>query len=410
MFLRWGEIIVLKGKKIAVYVTGGIAAYKAADLVRRLIKEGAEVKVAMTSAATAFITPYTLQILSKHDVYTDIFDEKDSANVSHVHLADWTELAVVAPATANIMAKMANGIADDFVTTTLLATTAPVFIVPAMNTHMLENAATVRNWKQLEQDGHFMMEPDTGFLAEGYEGKGRFPEPENIVETIQSFLLKNQQDLPLSGKKVVVTAGGTKERLDPVRYITNDSSGKMGYSLAIAARDMGADVTLVSASSTLEKPFGVQMVPVDSAGEMYKAVFEKFEQTDVVIMAAAVSDYTPQNQAKQKIKKSEDVMTISLAKTKDILATMGQEKTHQFLVGFAAETHDVAKYAKGKLEKKKADMIVANDVSKPHAGFNKDTNEVTIFSTDEEPVEVSVRSKREVAEEIIQQVIKKMSK
>ncbi|MBM6613657.1 bifunctional phosphopantothenoylcysteine decarboxylase/phosphopantothenate--cysteine ligase CoaBC [Desemzia sp. RIT804] len=401
---------MLKGKKIAVYITGGIAAYKSADLVRRLIKEGAEVKVAMTSAATEFITPYTLQILSKHDVYTDIFDEKDSANVSHIHLADWSELAVVAPATANIMAKMANGIADDFATTTLLATTAPIFIVPAMNTHMLGNAATVRNWKQLEEDGHFIMEPDTGFLAEGYEGKGRFPEPENIVETIQSFLLRNQQDLPLTGKKFVVTAGGTKERLDPVRYITNDSSGKMGYSLAIAARNMGADVTLVSASDNLETPFGVQMVSVDSAGQMYEAVFKEFEQADVIIMAAAVSDYTPKNQAKQKIKKSEEDLTIFLAKTKDILATMGQKKTHQFLVGFAAETHDVAKYAKGKLEKKKADMIVANDVSKPHAGFNKDTNEVTIFSTDEEPVEVSVRTKKEVAEEIIQQVIKKMSK
>lgn len=401
---------MLNGKKVAVYITGGIAAYKAADLVRRFIKEGAEVKVAMTSAATKFITPYTLQILSKHDVYTDIFDEKDSANVSHVHLADWTELAVVAPATANIMAKMANGIADDFVTTTLLATTAPVFIVPAMNTHMLENAATIRNWKQLEADGHFIMEPDTGFLAEGYEGKGRFPEPENIVTNIQSFLLKNQQDLPLRGKKVVVTAGGTKERIDPVRYITNDSSGKMGYSLAIAARDMGADVTLISASSTLEKPFGVQFIPVDSAGEMYEAVFEKFEQTDVVVMAAAVSDYTPKNKAKQKIKKNDDDLTITLAKTKDILATMGQKKAHQFLVGFAAETHDVATYAMGKLEKKKADLIVANDVSKPHAGFNKDTNEVTIFSTDEEPVEISVRSKKEIAEEIIQQVINKMSK
>lgn len=409
MLLRLGEMIVLKGKKIAVYITGGIAAYKAADLVRRLIKEGAEVKVAMTAAATEFITPYTLQILSKHDVYTDIFDEKDSASVSHVHLADWSELAVVAPATANVIAKMAHGIADDFVTTTLLATTAPVFVVPAMNTHMLGNAATVRNWKQLEADGNFMMEPDTGFLAEGYEGKGRFPEPEKIVETIQSFLLNTQQDLPLQGKKIVVTAGGTKERLDPVRYITNDSSGKMGYSLATAARDMGADVTLISASTTLEKPFGVELVPVDSAGEMYDAVFEEFDEADVVIMAAAVSDYTPRNQATQKIKKSEDFMTISLAKTKDILATMGQEKTHQYLVGFAAETHDVATYAMGKLEKKKADMIVANDVSKPHAGFNKDTNEVTIFSADEEPVEISVRTKREIAEEIMQQVMKKMS-
>lgn len=401
---------MLKGKKIAVYITGGIAAYKAADLVRRLIKQGAEVRVAMTKAATEFITPYTLQILSKNEVFTNVFEDKDPAEVSHIHLADWSELAVVAPATANFMAKMAHGIADDFVTTTLLATTAPVFIVPAMNTHMLENPATVRNWERLEQDGHFVMEPDTGFLAEGYEGRGRFPEPEAIVEAIQEYLIRQQTDLPLSGKKVVVTAGGTKERIDPVRYITNDSSGKMGYQLAMAARDKGAKVVLISASTQLKHPFGMEVVAVESAQQMSDAVFKEFESADIVIMAAAVSDYTPETQATQKIKKKENQMVISLAKTQDILATMGQQKSHQFLVGFAAETHDVAEYAMGKLEKKNADMIVANDVSKPHAGFNKETNEVTLFSKDTPPIELSVRSKRDIADSIIQEVIQKLSK
>lgn len=401
---------MLKGKKIAIYITGGIAAYKAADLVRRLIKQGAEVRVAMTKAATEFITPYTLQILSKNEVFTNVFEDKDPAEVSHIHLADWSELAVVAPATANVMAKMAHGIADDFVTTTLLATTAPVFIVPAMNTHMLENPATVRNWERLEQDGHFVMEPDTGFLAEGYEGRGRFPEPEAIVEAIQEYLIRQQTDLPLRGKKVVVTAGGTKERIDPVRYITNDSSGKMGYQLAIAARDKGAKVVLISASTQLKHPFGMEVVAVESAQQMSDAVFKEFESADIVIMAAAVSDYTPETQATQKIKKKENQMVISLAKTQDILATMGQQKSHQFLVGFAAETHDVAEYAMGKLEKKNADMIVANDVSKPHAGFNKETNEVTLFSKDTPPIELSVRSKRDIADSIIQEVIQKLSK
>lgn len=401
---------MLKGKKIAVYITGGIAAYKAADLVRRLIKQGAEVRVAMTKAATEFITPYTLQILSKNEVFTNVFEDKDPAEVSHIHLADWSELAVVAPATANVMAKMAHGIADDFVTTTLLATTAPVFIVPAMNTHMLENPATVRNWERLEQDGHFVMEPDTGFLAEGYEGRGRFPEPEAIVEAIQEYLIRQQTDLPLSGKKVVVTAGGTKERIDPVRYITNDSSGKMGYQLAMAARDKGAKVVLISASTQLKHPFGMEVVAVESAQQLSDAVFKEFESADIVIMAAAVSDYTPETQATQKIKKKENQMVISLAKTQDILATMGQQKSHQFLVGFAAETHDVAEYAMGKLEKKNADMIVANDVSKPHAGFNKETNEVTLFSKDTPPIELSVRSKRDIADSIIQEVIQKLSK
>ena len=401
---------MLKGKKVAVYVTGGIAVYKACDLVRRLIKAGAIVRVAMTESATEFVTPLTFQILSKYHVYTDTFDEREGDKVSHIHLADWSDLAVIAPATANTLAKIAHGIGDNFVTTALLATTAPVFIVPAMNEHMLENAATIRNFQSLENDGHFIMEPDTGFLAEGYEGKGRFPEPEKIVETIQNFLIQKETHLPLKNKKVVITAGGTKERIDPVRYITNDSSGKMGYSLASAARDLGAEVCLISTSKTLKTPYGVELVSVETAEQMHQAINAEFKEAAIVIMAAAVSDYRPDHVANKKIKKSEQEMTLTLVKNTDILATLGSQKNDQFLIGFAAETHNVEEYAQGKLKKKNADMIVANDVSKPYAGFNKDTNEVTIFMTDEQPVELKVNSKQAIAEEILAVALTKMKK
>ena len=401
---------MLKGKKVAVYVTGGIAVYKVSDLVRRLIKAGATVKVAMTMSATEFVTPLTFQILSKHHVYTDTFDEREGDKVSHIHLADWSDLAIVAPATANTIAKIAQGIADNFVTTALLATTAPIFIVPAMNQHMLENAATVRNMQLLEADGHFIMETDTGFLAEGYEGKGRFPEPEKIIETVQAFLLNKEMDLPLKNKKVVITAGGTKERIDPVRFITNDSSGKMGYSLAIAARNLGADVCLISTSKVLQKPYGVTLIQVETAEQMHQAINKEFDKASIIIMAAAVSDYRPKQVETNKIKKNEQEMTLALIKNTDILATLGSQKKEQFLIGFAAETTNVEEYARGKLIKKNADMIVANDVSKAHAGFNKDTNEVTIFMVDEKPIELTVKSKQMIAEEILAVALTKMKK
>lgn len=401
---------MLKGKKIVVYVTGGIAVYKAADLVRRLIKAGATVRVAMTKSATEFVTPLTFQILSKHHVYIDTFDEREGDKVSHIYLADWSDLAIVAPATANSLAKIANGIADNFVSTALLATTAPVFIVPTMNQHMLENAATIRNIQLLEHDGHFVMEPDTGFLAEGYEGKGRFPDPSEIIDTIQGFLLNLEKNLPLKNQKVVITAGGTKERIDPVRYITNDSSGKMGYSLAVAARNLGAEVYLISTSKVLKTPYGVTLVPVETAEQMHQSVNAEFDTAAIVIMAAAVSDYRPGHISNKKIKKNEQEMVLRLVKNTDILATLGSQKKDQFLIGFAAETHNVQEYAKGKLINKKADMIVANDVSKPNAGFNKDTNEVSIFMMDEEPIELTVNSKQAIAEEILAIALTKMKK
>lgn len=398
---------MLKGKKVTVFVTGGIAAYKSADLVRKFIKAGADVRVAMTKSATEFITPLTLQILSKHDVMVDTFDEKHPEVVSHINLADWTELAVIAPATANTIAKMANGIADDAVSTVLLAVTAPRLIVPAMNQHMLENPATQANLRKLESFGYQIMEPDTGFLAEGYEGKGRMPEPQAIVEAAHLLLVDRSTDLPLIGKNVIVSAGGTREKIDPVRYLTNESSGKMGHRIAEAARDLGADVTLVTASS-LERPFGVRVKAVSSAREMQTAMMADFDTADIVVMAAAVSDYRPKNQADHKIKKTSGDLQILLEENPDILATMGQEKNKQFLIGFAAETDRVEEYAKGKLKRKNADMIVANDVSKEHAGFNKDTNEVIIFQVDKDAIHIETKTKAAIATDILLEAIKTM--
>lgn len=398
---------MLENKHVTVFVTGGIAVYKAADLVRKFIKAGAIVRVAMTKSATEFVQPLTFQILSRNEVYTDTFDEKEPENVSHIHLADWTELAVIAPATANIIGKMANGIADDMVSTTLMATTAPRLIVPAMNSNMLANPATQLNLEKLESFGYTVMEPDTGFLAEGYEGKGRLPEPDKIVEKAHLLLLEKASDLPLKGKKVIISAGGTIERIDPVRYITNDSSGKMGHRLAEQARDLGADVILVTASK-LEHPFGVTVRPVSSAREMQAAIMSDFDDATIIIMAAAVSDYRPKNQADKKMKKASQDIQILLEENPDILATMGQQKTHQFLIGFAAETNDVEKYATDKLKRKNADMIVANDVSKEHAGFNKDTNEVIIFQPNKEAIHIETDTKENIAKHILLEALYSM--
>ena len=398
---------MLENKHVTVSVTGGIAVYKAADLVRKFIKAGAIVRVAMTKSATEFVQPLTFQILSRNEVYTDTFDEKEPENVSHIHLADWTELAVIVPATANIIGKMANGIADDMVSTTLMATTAPRLIVPAMNSNMLANPATQLNLEKLERFGYTVMEPDTGFLAEGYEGKGRLPEPDKIVEKAHLLLLEKASDLPLKGKKVIISAGGTIERIDPVRYITNDSSGKMGHRLAEQARDLGADVILVTASK-LEHPFGVTVRPVSSAREMQAAIMSDFADATIIIMAAAVSDYRPKNQADKKMKKASQDIQILLEENPDILATMGQQKTHQFLIGFAAETNDVEKYATDKLKRKNADMIVANDVSKEHAGFNKDTNEVIIFQPNKEAIHIETDTKENIAKHILLEALDSM--
>jgi len=393
---------LLAGKHVALYVSGGIAAYKAAYLVRELIRQGAEVRVVETAGAQAFVTPLTFQTLSKHAVYTDRFAQLAPDEVAHIELADWTEIALVAPATADLIAKMAQGLADDFASTALLATTAPKFVAPAMNVHMWENPATQRNVATLKADGVEIIEPATGFLAEGYSGKGRFPEPTAIVATVMAKLLAQATDLPLHGQSVLVTAGGTRERLDPVRYLTNDSSGKMGYALATAARDLGAQVTLISAPTMLTVPAGVAYVGVDSAEAMRTALLARYQTAQMVIMAAAVADFRPVTVADNKIKKTTADYTLTLTKNPDILAELGQQKQQQYLIGFAAETQHLLTYAQKKLASKRVDMIVANDVSSAHAGFNHDTNEVTILQPNVEPQTLPLASKQVIAQQILQ--------
>lgn len=403
--------MLLKDKNIALYVTGGIAVYKVVDLMRSFIKKGANVQVAMTESATKFVSPLTFQILSRQEVYVDTFDEKNPEIVAHVNISDWADVSVVAPATANTIAKMAHGIGDNFVTSALLATKSPVFVVPAMNTDMYDNPATQNNIKLLKDRNIQFVEPDYGFLAEGYEGKGRFPENERIVEELSDFILSRTEDLPLKGQKILVSAGGTKERIDPVRYITNDSSGKMGHAVAEAAYYEGAEVTLVTASE-LPAPSGIETVRVDSALELFDEIDTRFDQTDVLIMAAAVSDYRVANEADSKMKKMDDSgpVTIELTENPDILKTMGDKKKEQFLVGFAAETDHLEKYAKKKLKEKNLDVIVANEVGRSDRGFNADENQVILFTADGDRIDVPLTAKSEVANIIIRKVIEDLNK
>ena len=397
-----------KGKNVTVFVTGGIAAFKAATLVRLFVKAGANVEVAMTKSACEFITPLTFQVLTKNKVHIDTFDEDEANKVQHIHLADQTDVAIVVPATANTIAKMANGIADNFVTSTLLATTAPIYVVPAMNEHMWENPATVRNVKQLVEDGKSVIEPATGFLAEGYTGKGRLPEPEEIFEQITFLESKRVSKSPLKGKSVLITAGGTKERIDPVRYISNDSSGKMGYALARAAAVLGAKVQLISTTKQLKVPYGVQVTYVESALEMHDVVTHLFPKTDIAVMVAAVSDYYVANRSNQKIKKQQNELglTLELLENPDILKKLGHSKREeQIVIGFAAETTNVLEYAKAKLEKKKADVIIANDVSNSRIGFNSDHHQVTLLTKDGHIVNLPENSKEELALNIWESLI-----
>lgn len=372
---------MLENVKIGVFVMGGIAAYKVPELVRQLIKKGAQVQVAMTQSAQEFVTPLTLQVLTKRPVLTHTFDEREPSQVQHVAMADWCDLALVVPATANGLAKMAHGLADDVVTTTLLAVTAPVLVVPAMNVHMYENPATQRNLAQLRADGLTIMEPDTGFLAEGYEGKGRLPELHRIVAQVERLYARTHLPQSLAGKQVIVSAGGTRERIDPVRYISNDSSGKMGYAMAQAADWLGATVTLVSTTHSLLPPEGVQVQEVASAQELAQAMTSHYDQMDYVVMAAAVSDYRVKHPHDQKIKKvaGQTDWQLDLVENPDILAQLGQTKRQQVLIGFAAETQNLLEHARAKLSKKGADWLIANDVSNPAIGFNSDKNQVYVL-------------------------------
>ncbi|EEL49690.1 MULTISPECIES: bifunctional phosphopantothenoylcysteine decarboxylase/phosphopantothenate--cysteine ligase CoaBC [Bacillus cereus group] len=392
---------MLKEKKILLCVTGGIAVFKAAALTSKLTQAGALVKVMMSESATKFVTPLTFQALSRHDVYTDTFDEKDSAVIAHIDLADWADVVLVAPATANCIGKLANGIADDMITTTLLATTAPVWIAPAMNVHMYENKIVQKNMMTLKSLGYTFIEPGEGFLACGYVAKGRLEEPEAIIARLQEAFSEHK---PLKGKKILVTAGPTREKIDPVRFMTNFSSGKMGYALAEVAADLGADVILVSGPTAITPPFNVTTVQVESAQEMLEAVMQHYGSLDVVIKTAAVADYRPKIVHDQKMKKKSGDAVIALERTTDILKTLGEKKEQQVLVGFAAETTNVEEYATKKLREKNADMIVANDVKAQGAGFGTDTNIVTMYRKDGEIIRLPLLTKKEVAREILVQI------
>lgn len=393
---------MLTSKKILVCVTGGIAVYKAVALVSKLTQAGANVKVMMTKSAMEFVQPLSFQAMSRNDVYFDTFDEKDSSVIAHIDLADWADLVIVAPATANVIGKLANGIADDMVTTTLLATTADVWIAPAMNVHMYEHAAVIRNITQLSSDGYQFIEPSEGFLACGYIGKGRLEEPEKIVQLVVAHF--GPKELPLKGTKVVVTAGPTRERIDPVRFLTNFSSGKMGYAMAEAAASLGAETILISGPVSLSAPANVTLVSVESAKEMLDAVLLHFETASIVIKTAAVADYKPKEVYSQKMKKQAGDSTIVLERTTDILLELGKRKKDQLLIGFAAETNDVIHYAKGKLVKKNADYIIANDVTEAGSGFGTDTNAVTLVGENMEQY-FPHQSKKELALQILQTII-----
>ena len=393
---------MLVNKKVLLCVTGGIAVYKSAALTSKLVQAGAEVRVLMSDSATKFVAPLTFQALSKNDVYIDTFDEKIPGKIAHIELADWPDVILVAPATANVIGKLANGIADDMISTTLLAATAPIMIAPAMNVHMYHHKAVQRNMMQLHEDGYLFLEPAEGYLACGYVGKGRLEEPETIVANLQTYF--SNENKSLIGKRVLITAGPTRERIDPVRYISNFSSGKMGYSLAEVARELGAEVTLVSGPVSLKSPAGVRVVSVESASEMYEEVTSVMDNMDIIIGTAAVADYKPAVYANQKVKKQEGDSTLELTRTKDILAEVGKRKTGQILVGFAAETIHVDEYAKKKLVKKNADMIVANNVTQEGAGFGTDTNIVTLFTKNGDCKELPLLSKKEVAREIFKEI------
>ncbi|MCL6449189.1 MAG: bifunctional phosphopantothenoylcysteine decarboxylase/phosphopantothenate--cysteine ligase CoaBC [Armatimonadetes bacterium] len=394
---------MLAGRSIILGVTGGIAAYKAAELASALTRAGALVNVVMTQAAQEFVQPLTFAALTGRPVHTTLFGPLTSGPIPHIELAARADLAVIAPATANILAKLAHGLADDLLSSLLLAVTCPVLLCPAMNAAMYAHPAVQANLHRLKEMGYHIVEPEVGRLACGVEGRGRMPAPEVILEHIKRIF-----SFPgdLSGLKVLVTAGGTREPLDPVRYISDRSSGKMGYALAAAAVERGAVVTLVSAPTSLSPPAGVELVSVETARQMYQAVIERFSRYDVVIKAAAVADYRPKLVSGQKIKKTEGSLILELEKNPDILYELGQRKTpHQTLVGFAAETEDLEANALQKLSKKNLDLLVANDVTQPGAGFGADTNIVKLFFADGRIQSLPIMDKKTLAHRILDAVL-----
>ncbi|MCM3441152.1 bifunctional phosphopantothenoylcysteine decarboxylase/phosphopantothenate--cysteine ligase CoaBC [Metabacillus halosaccharovorans] len=395
---------MISGKKILLCVSGGIAVYKAAALTSKLVQAGAEVKVIMSHSAMEFVSPLTFQALSRNDVFFDTFDEKNSKVIAHIDLADWADLVLVAPATANVIGKLANGIADNMLTTTLLATTAKVWIAPAMNVHMYENPAVQKNIQTLYNYGYEFIEPSEGFLACGYIGKGRLEEPEKILTLVSNYFEKQEHGEPLKNVKVLITAGPTREKVDPVRYFTNHSSGKMGYAIAEQAAKLGANVTLITGPTSVDFPNYVDVIKVESADEMYQQVMNYYPNADVVIKSAAVADYRPIHTFEQKMKKSQDHLVIEMEKTTDILKELGMKKRQQILVGFAAETNDLEQYAKKKLQSKNLDLIVANNITTEGAGFGTDTNIVTIYDRNLTKTELPLLTKTEVARKLLEKV------
>ena len=392
--------MILEGKKILLGVTGGIAAYKAVEIASRLRKKGAEVHVVMTKEAARFVTPLTFREITGQPVSLDMWEEPAHWNVEHIALARMADACLIAPATANIIAKAAAGIADDMLTTTLLAVKAPIFFAPAMNSAMYENPVTQENMAKLQVRGWHKIEPATGHLACGGSGVGRLPEPVDIVREMEEMHVRGKT---LAGKKVLVTAGGTLEAIDPVRFIGNRSSGKMGYAVAQEAAQRGADVVLVAGGIVaLADPPGIRVLHTESALAMRDAVLREAADAAVVVKAAAVADYRPKEMAKQKIKKNDAELTLVLEKNPDILMELGARKSEtQILVGFAAETQNLLAYAQEKLKKKNLDLIVANDVTCPDAGFNTETNLVKIIGRDGSIKEVPLMSKQKVAEIIL---------
>ena len=396
---------MLQGKKIVLGVTGGIAVYKAVDLVSRLRKAGCEVRVVMTEHAQQFVTPLTFKEISGNAVATSMWNANQEFNVEHIALANWADAFLVAPATANILAKMACGIADDLLSTTLLAAQAPIVVCPAMNTGMYQNPATQENIAKLQERGVSVMPPAVGHLACGTSGPGRLPEPQQIVEFMSAFFAGREGDL--RGLRVLVTAAGTREPIDPVRYVGNRSSGKMGYAVAQMAAERGADVLLISGPSALAAPPNVRVVNVETTNEMLEACLAAYGDVDIVIKAAAVADYRPRDVADQKIKKkTDDALTVVMDKNPDILKTLGAKKEQQVLVGFAAETQNLLANAREKVVKKNLDMIVANDVTAAGAGFNSDTNIVKFLFANGDVRELEQMPKVDVANKILDEAIR----
>jgi phosphopantothenoylcysteine decarboxylase / phosphopantothenate---cysteine ligase len=390
------------GKTVILGVSGGIAAYKAVELLRLLVKAGASVHVVMTKAATEFVTPLTFQTLSGNPVHTELFNLITEQEIGHISLADRADLCIIAPATANFIGKLANGIADDLLTTTILATKAPVLLAPSMNVNMYENAIYQENEAKLLQHGYLFAAPVSGYLACGWEGKGKLQEPAAIMEEAAAAL--TPQDL--AGLTVLVTAGPTREEIDPVRYISNHSSGRMGYAIARAARLRGARVTLISGPTALAPPTGVELIPVESAAQMHAAVLQRGKEADIIIKAAAVADYRTAERADRKLKKSSAELSLHLVKNSDILAELGRMKPKgQILIGFAAETENLQANAAAKLAAKNLDMIVANDVLADGAGFNVATNIVRFIYRDGRSEELPLLPKETVAEEILARVL-----